>query len=249
MAINDNSSIDNSFTADPSNTSLTSNSTFDYSGPTGVVYADPETKQILAGFTEINVIAEAPKISDGIFIMDLAQSHHYTVHIDGMNMSNFKTPTGIFSQGKGFLPVKTMNLKYTSYENMSIPVAIFGDFPLLNKKRVSTIDLTCYDTDKNELEYELRLWEAQCFPKGRFVAYMDDIAREFIYRGYGVDGKQTLEYRVFVIPAGNLSVSRDYSNNEAKIVNFSVVVVGDGRTCASGDGKVPAKDGQGIYEV
>ena len=83
---------------------------------------------------------------------------------------------------------------------------------------------------------------------------MDDIAREFIYRGYGVDGRQTLEYRVFVIPAGNLSVSRDYSNNEAKMVNFSVVVVGDGRTCASGDGKVPEVErnsgiGSGVFKT
>jgi hypothetical protein len=120
---------------------------------------------------------------------------------------------------------------------MSVPVAIFGDFPLLNKKRVSTIDLSCYDYDNNKLEYELRKWEAQCFPKGRFVAYMEDIAREFRYRGYSVEGKLTLEYKVFVIPAGNVSVSRDYSANEAKMVNFSLVVVGDGRTCATGDGK------------
>jgi hypothetical protein len=123
----------------------------------------------------------------------------------------------------------------------------------LNKKRVSTIDLSCYDKDNNKLEYELRQWEAQCFPKGRYVAYMSDIAREFRYRGYNVKGQQTLEYRVFVIPAGNVSVSRDYSANDAKMVNFSLVVVGDGQTCASGDGKKPSQerisDSSGISEL
>jgi hypothetical protein len=168
-------------------------------------------------------------------------------------MSDLKVPTSPLTRNRGFLPVKTMNLKYTSYENMSIPVAIFGDFPLLNKKRVSTIDLSCYDKDNNKLEYELRQWEAQCFPKGRYVAYMSDIAREFRYRGYNVKGQQTLEYRVFVIPAGNVSVSRDYSANDAKMVNFSLVVVGDGQTCASGDGKNPSQerisDSSGISEL
>ena len=178
----------------------------------------------------------------GLWVMDIAQSHHFTVWLASMNgMSALQVPTSPLTKDLGFLPVKTMNLKYTSYENMSIPVAIFGDFPLLNKKRVSTIDLSCYDYDNNQLEYELRKWEAQCFPKGRYVAYMDTIARELRYRGYSVDGRLTLEYRVFVIPAGNLSVSRDYSANDAKMVNFSLVVVGDGRTCAEGNGRTPHK--------
>jgi hypothetical protein len=129
---------------------------------------------------------------------------------------------------------------------MNIPLAIFGDFPLLNKKRVSTIDLSCYDFDSNKLEYELYKWENQCFPKGRFVAYMDEIARKFTYRGYSVEGIETLTYEVYVIPSGNVSVSRDYSANEAKMVNFSLVVVGDGQTCASGSGKaskeIPIQD-------
>jgi hypothetical protein len=157
-------------------------------------------------------------------------------------MPGLKIASSPLANKEGFLPVKTMNLKYTSYENMSIPVAIFGDFPLLNKKRVSTIDLSCYDFDSNRLEYALRKWESDCFPKGRFVAYMDDIARKFTYKGYSVEGRNTLTYEVYVIPAGNVTVSRDYSANDAKMVNFSLVVVGDGRTCATGDGKIPVLD-------
>ena len=211
-------------------------------GATGVHYVDPEVQNILEGNGSL-AKRSTPRVSDSIVAMDIAQSHHFTVQIGEMNMSNLRTPNNTFSE---FLPVKSMSLKYTSYENMSIPVAIFGDFPLLNKKRVSTIDLSCYDFDSNELEYELRQWETQCFPQGKFVAYMDDIAREFIYNGYSVDGRHTLEYRVFVIPAGNVTVSRDYSANDAKMVNFSLVVVGDGRTCASGTGKVPGMSVNGV---
>ena len=167
-----------------------------------------------------------------ILLEDIAQSHHFTIHLDGFSMSKFKLPDGTYSE---FLPVKSMNINYVSYENMSIPVSIFGDFPLLNKKRVTTIGLSCFDMDSNLLERELRTWENRCFPKGRFVAYMDDIARKLTYKGYNVKGKQTLDYYWYVIPTGNVTVSRDYSTNDAKLVNFSLVCVGDGSTCATGN--------------
>lgn len=223
-----------------SSNSPISNVINNYVGGTGVNYINSATQQILQGNVEKSdrtQLVSTPD-SDGLFVQDIAQSHHYTVQLSGMSMSKFKTPGGTFSK---FLPVKNMSLKYTSYENMSIPLTIFGDFPLLNKKRVSTIDLTCYDLDSSKLEYELRLWESQCFPKGRFVAYMSDIARKFEYRGYNVKGQESLYYKVWVIPSGNVTVSRDYSANEAKMINFSLVVVGDGQTCSSGNGKVPTK--------
>lgn len=236
--------VDGLYPADSSGNPLVANAIFEYTGGTGVNYTNPEVENLFKiGISKADKPESTPQVSEGIWLMDIAQSHHYTVWLAGMGgMSGLQVPKSPLTRDLGFLPVKSMNLKYTSYENMSIPVAIFGDFPLLNKKRVSTIDLSCYDYDNNKLEYELRKWEAQCFPKGRFVAYMSDIAREFRYRGYSVEGRMTLEYRVFVIPAGNVTVSRDYSANEAKMVNFSLVVVGDGRTCASGDGKIPVVD-------
>lgn len=208
----------------------------DYVGDTGLVFTNPETKLLLEGGiekTDTEATLSGSVANDGIFIQDIAQSHHFTVWIDGFSMSKFRTPEGTFSE---FLPVKTMNLNYTSYENMTIPLSIFGDFPVLNKKRVSTIQLTCYDLDNNKLEYELRKWEDSCFPKGRYVAYMEDIARKFIYRGYNVKGRQTLMKTMYVIPSGSVSVSRDYSANDAKMLSFSLVCVGDGSTCATGNG-------------
>ena len=197
----------------------------------------PNDLAILDGKTPENTgttVAKAPS-KDGISFLDLAQSHHFTVCIKGLSMSGFKTQGGTFSE---FLPVKSMNFNYVSYENMSIPLSIFGDFPLLNKKRVTTIALTCYDLDNNKLEHELKEWENACFPKGRYVAYMEDIVKQLTYKGYDVKGKETLKHDLFVIPSGNVSVSRDYSSNDAKMVSFSLVCVGDGSTCATGNGKM-----------
>lgn len=232
--------VDGLYPADSTGNALVANTIDNYTGGSGVNYVNSQTEILLKGGV-VEEQKETPQVTDATLLMDISQSHHFTVHLEGFSMTGLKIASSPLTNKEGFLPVKTMNLKYTSYENMSIPVAIFGDFPLLNKKRVSTIDLTCYDLDSNKLEYALRKWESDCFPKGRFVAYMDDIAKKFTYKGYGVDGRGTLTYEVYVIPAGNVTVSRDYSANEAKMVSFSLVVVGDGRTCATGDGKVPGE--------
>ena len=214
----------------------------------GVVYLDKKDEAILSGgyYTNSSGMLFAlgadenllkGGIEDGdVFLMDIAQAHHFSVVIEGF--PTYTAPEGTMTGSDGqFLPAKSINFNYTSYENMSIPLAIFGDFPLLNKKRVSTISLSCYDSDSNTLEYALKKWEHLCFPKGRYVAYMDEIARKFDYRGYGVDGRETFRCSFYVIPTGNVSVSRDYSANDAKLVNFSVVCVGDGSTCATGPGR------------
>lgn len=192
----------------------------------------PETQKTLTeNSTKANNATSSTTLNYGVFATDVAQSHHFTVHIDGIYLSRTKSPNENFGE---FLPVKSIDFSYTSYENMSIPVAIFGDFPLLNKKRVSTLTLTCYDNDNNDLESDLRVWENTCFPMGRYVAYITDVAKKLTYKGYNVKGKETLEASFYVIPSGRISVSRDYSANDAKMINFGLVCVGDGSTCATG---------------
>ena len=241
--------VDGLYPAEDLGSPLVSNTTYEYDGVRGVQYVQSNGTLMLTGGTikgdtpaksKTSANTQSP-ITDNALLIDIAQSHHYTVHIDGMGLPDFKKAGSPMTK-YGFLPVKTMNVRFTSYENMSIPVAIFGDFPLLNRKRVGTIDITCYDKDSNQLEAQLRQWEASCFPRGRYVAYMDEIARKFTYRGYNVKGQKTLTYQVFVIPTGNVSVSRDYSANEAKMLSFSLVVVGDGKTCATGNGDIPIVD-------
>ena len=229
----------------------------------GVYYLSSQEEAILKAAGHVTegqpvaILAEQNSLSGGIsdfdtFVMDVAQSHHFSVTIEGLPA--IMAPEGVMGHSKGEgLPVKNINLNYTSYENMSIPLAIFGDSPLLSRKRVSTISLSCYDEDSNKLEYALKEWENSCFPYGRYVAYMDDIARKFDYRGYGVDGRETLRCAFYVIPAGSVNISRDYSANDAKLVNFNLVCVGDGSTSATGTGNIAygttvlRPDGQSSY--
>lgn len=176
-----------------------------------------------------NTVTEQP-VDSGIWALDIAQSHHFVVKLEGIK--SYYTPHKSFDQ---FLPVKSIQLNQTSYENMSIPLSIFGDFPLLNKKRVSTIGITCYDEDSNIIERQLRAWEKACFPSNKYVAYMSDIARKLTYIGYNVKGQRTLgPINMYVIPSGNITVSRDYSANDAKLLTFTLVCVGDGSSCATG---------------
>lgn len=177
--------------------------------------------------------------SDSGWAIDIAQSHHFTVEIrdannhrsQSGNLLSYKTPNNIYSN---FLPVKNMSLSYPSYENMNISLSIFGDFPLLMRRRVETITLVCYDEDTSQLEKNLQVWNEECFPQGKYVAYMDNIVKELIYRGYTVDGRESMYVRRLVIPAGQVMVNRDYSENEAKMITFSLACVGDGSTCATG---------------
>lgn len=176
---------------------------------------------------------------------DIAQSHFFTVEI-----SNNVTGAGLhdgagvpfrFASGKGtyknYVPLKTMNFNYTSYENMSIPFGIFGDFPLLHRKKVTTISFSCYDIDQDSIEKALRNWEQECFPEGLYVAYMADVTATLKYVSYDVKGKMNFTRYLEVIPASSVSVSRSYEENGAKMLNFSVVAVGSsGANAISGEG-------------
>lgn len=181
--------------------------------------------------------------TDEGWAIDIAQSHHFTVEIRDVknhksrsgNLLSYRTPNNVYSN---FLPVKSMSLAYPSYENMNVPLSIFGDFPLLMRRRVENITLVCYDEDTSQLEKNLQAWNEECFPQGKYVAYMDDVVKELIYRGYTVDGRESMNVRRLVIPTGQVNVSRDYSENEAKMITFSLACVGDGSTCAVGSPSV-----------
>lgn len=174
--------------------------------------------------------------NDPILWWDIAQSHFFTVQIyrnEGGKVSGIHDIYGnpiSFASGEGvyedYIPVKSMNFNYTSYENMNIPLGIFGDFPLLHRKKVTSISFTCYDTDQDIMEKALHYWEQQCFPGDNYVAYLDDIAATLTYTSYDVMGHKNFQRLLTVIPASSVSVSRSYEENAAKILNFSVAVVG-----------------------
>jgi hypothetical protein len=184
---------------------------------------------------------------------DIAQSHFFTVQIfndkNGAGIHDANGTPFNFCSGEGtyknYIPVKSMNFNYTAYDNMSIPLGIFGDFPLLHRKKVTSISFSCYDIDQDAIEKAVKYWEQQCFPKGLYVAYLEDIAAKLSYTSYDVKGRENFTRILYVIPAGSVSVNRSYEENAAKMVNFSVVAVGSpGASATAGD----LTGGQGIKE-
>lgn len=167
---------------------------------------------------------------------DIAQSHFFTVQIYSNDNG---LPTGLhdengqafsFSSGEGvyrnYIPIKTMSFTYTSYDNMNIPFGTFGDFPLLHRRKVTTINFSCYDIDQDAIEKAIKYWEQQCFPNGLYAAYLDEIKATLKYTSYDVKGRENFTRVLDVIPTGSMSVNRSYEENAAKMLNFSVVAIG-----------------------
>ena len=188
-------------------------------------------------------------IIDQRIAWDIAQSHFFTVQIYSPRNTYYPYPTGLhdkegkafaFASGRGvwenYIPLRSMNFNYTSYDNMNIPFGIFGDFPLLHRKKVTSINFSCYDTDHDDIEKALKYWEQQCFPYGMYVAYLEDVAATLKYTSYDVKGNKNFVRELEVIPASSVNVSRSYEENAAKMLNFSVVAVGaKGASAANGD--------------
>lgn len=153
-------------------------------------------------------------------LQDISQSHHFTVTISKIKV-NF--PTQEFGD---FLPVKNISYAETTYENMSIPVGIFGNFPILHRKQVGSINLALYDTGTDDIQAQIRQWESECFPKGKYVNYLSKIAAELKYNSYTPTGKLNKSLVLYVIPSNSITTSRSYEENGAKLINLSLTVVG-----------------------
>ena len=91
----------------------------------------------------------------------------------------------------------------------------------------------------------LRAWENRCFPESKYVAYLDEVKALFSYRSFDVTGKKNFEKKFYVIPASSVSVSRNYEENGAKMLNFSLAMVGMPQASANGNGLRIAEYGYG----
>lgn len=175
---------------------------------------------------------------------DIAQSRYFTVLLkDNDNYIendalNLKLPCESMDsvdykfQTDRFLPVKSLSITDTSYDNLSIPMSTFSDIPLMNKKKTCNLQLTCYDIDDDRLERILRIWKNRCFIGNR-VVYMSYIYKIFQYRSYNVQGKLNFSADYYVIPVGPLTISRDYESNNEKLITFNLATIGEAATNSS----------------
>ena len=153
-------------------------------------------------------------------IQDISQSHHFTV-----KMSKIKVEFPTATLGN-FLPVKNISYSEITFDNLSIPTGIFGTFPITHKKHVGSINLVLYDTADDKIQAQIRKWEEECFPKGKYVNFLSNIVSEFTYNSYDTTGKLNKSLVLYVIPANSVTTSRSYEENNAKLINLSLTVVG-----------------------
>lgn len=205
---------------------------------------------LLNGYIDKNVVPTLPNYnSDGLFYSNIAQSRYFTVTIDKLLFNNkpikfrLSKPSGEEYTGKtkvhvfeDFFPVKNISISFTSYDNMSIPFAIFGNLPILHRKQLAKISINAYDFDDDRVEMALQRWEQMCFPSSKYVAYLDEVAAAFEYISYDVTGRPSYVKNLNVIPADSVQVSRGYDDNSEKIVSFSLVAVGEPGASANGSG-------------
>ena len=153
-------------------------------------------------------------------LQDISQSHHFKVTLSKLKL---ELPSAAFGN---FLPVKNISYNEITWDNLSLPVGIFGNFPLMHRRQVGTINLTMYDKDNDHIEKQIRAWEAECFPKGKYVSYLSEICSEFTYSSYTVTGKLNKTITLYVVPTGSYTISRSYEENNAKLLQLSLTVVG-----------------------
>jgi hypothetical protein len=155
---------------------------------------------------------------------DISQAHHFKIRI-GKIPINYNHP----AFGK-FLPVKSANFNYVNFDNLTLSVGIYGGLPIMKRRSVGRLSLNIYDNHRDEIEREIKNWIAECFPLGKYVNYLECMASKMEYWSYQVTGKanQNNPYVYTVIPSDSYNVSRSYEENNAKIINFAVTVVGEG---------------------
>ena len=81
---------------------------------------------------------------------DISQSHHFKIKID-------QIPIEFNSDKFGeFLPVKSISFDEISFEHLTIPVGIFGDFPIMHNRRLGRFSLSLYDVTEDKIELALQ---------------------------------------------------------------------------------------------
>lgn len=161
-----------------------------------------------------------PYVNIAYQLQDISQSHHFTVTISKIKVEFTTRAFG------NFLPVKAISYSEIGYNHMSIPVGIFGNFPIMHKRNVGTINLTLYDTGKDDIEAQIRQWESECFPRGKYVNFLSNIAAEMKYSSFTPTGVLNKTLVLYVIPANSYIVTRNYEENNAKLITISLAVVG-----------------------
>lgn len=219
-----------------------------------IVPVDEEARTLITGGVSKTQQDEPDPFIGSFIQQDIAQSHHFKIKID-------RIPIEFTSKAFGsFLPVKSISFDEVTFEHLTIPVGIFGDFPVMHRRKMGRFSLTLYDTADDKIEHALQDWENKCFPQGKYVSYLSEMVGTMKYASYSVEGKLNKELALLVIPADSHKISRSYDENSAKLITIGLVIVGvvgaitsgvssskgKGETLLSGDNVTPVNNNQSI---
>lgn len=163
-----------------------------------------------------------------LFLDDIEQSHHFTITLDKIAEfwpRYYKTK---FPDSQYFLPVKSISFTKASIENMNIPLGVIGSLPIMHRKNLGRLTMVLYDIDREPIESAIQSWIGSCFQGNDYVNYLSNIVGTLNYTSYGVDGRrnENVSGEYYVIPAESITLDRSYDANDAKLLNFSVVIIG-----------------------
>lgn len=163
-----------------------------------------------------------------LFLEDIEQSHHFTITIDKLFTflpSYYRTK---FEHSQYFLPVKSISFTKIAIENMSIPLGVLGSLPIMHRKNLGRLTMTLYDNHKEPIESAINAWIDSCFVSNDYVNYLSNIVGVMNYTSYDVTGKrnENVSGEYYVIPAESVTINRSYDANDAKLLDFSVVIIG-----------------------
>ena len=155
----------------------------------------------------------------------LGLNHHFKMTIEGLLVNENMKFDGGNKYGK-FLPVESVSLSPISVTNTSLNIGIFSDLPILSSRKMGRLRITLLDDIYNVYENAVLDWFQNCCYNG-FVSPISKIIREAHYYEYTNQGKESKHYRFWLIPTDDISLNRNYNDNQFKKIEFSTIIVGD----------------------
>lgn len=144
-----------------------------------------------------------------------------TKRYESTGFDNFKQNASI-----NWIPLKSCVFSQGGIENMSIAVGAFSDIQLPFRKHCPTLTCELYDHKSDFFEMKLREWHAQSVVSSGFVPVLESITKKVTIRAWSPTGECNSVQDVQCILGEDISVSRNYADNDLKVISFKMIVVG-----------------------
>ena len=154
--------------------------------------------------------------------IDMGKDAYFTVNIEGVGKPNIK-----HNKWGEFLPIKSMSYTPVSTDHLNFQVGIFSGLSIPMHRKMGKIDLEIQDTEDHYFENKFYEWYASTVPDDLgYVGYFGDFVKKLTYKEFNNKGQAIKTYYMEVMIDGDFKINRSYSNNDIKMFNVSLVIVG-----------------------